>query len=141
MPAWKNPIPDAVPLGHDLVPLLEGPVPPALGYIRLLEGFLQLLAQSLALLSKDFSLLIGSPGIHCHCVFDLLGVRGKQRAKLLGLLALKCSPTSAGLRLNSQELEGRKLCNPSYSPPQHTQQCLHPGTTCPLMHSDPSDTR
>ena len=65
------PIPDAVALSHDLVPLLECPVPPALGHVRLLEGFLQLLAQSLALLSKDFSLLVGSPGVHRHCVFDL----------------------------------------------------------------------
>lgn len=65
------PIPDAITLCHDLVTLLEGPVPPALGHIRLLQGFLQLLAQSLALLSKDFYLLVGSPSIHCHCVFDL----------------------------------------------------------------------
>lgn len=78
-PARGFPIPDAVPLRHDLVPLLEGPVSPALGHICLLEGFLQLLAQSLALLSKEFSLLVGSPGIHCHRVFDLVGSRGKQR--------------------------------------------------------------
>lgn len=78
-PGQGFPVPDAIPLCHDLVPLLEGPVPPALGHIRLLEGFLQLLAQSLALLSKEFSLLVGSPGIHCHRVFDLLGSRGEQR--------------------------------------------------------------
>lgn len=67
------PIPDAVPLSHDLVPLLECPVPPALGHVCLLEGFLQLLAQSLALLSKDFGLFVGPPGVQCHCVFDLQG--------------------------------------------------------------------
>lgn len=87
----RCPVPDAVSLRHDFVPLLEGPVPPALGHIRLLEGFLQLLAQSLALLSKDFGLLVGPPSVHCHCVFDLMGMEGKQRGRLLGLLAQKCT--------------------------------------------------
>jgi hypothetical protein len=76
----RAPIPDAIALCHNLVTLLKGPVSPALGHIRLLEGFLQFLAQSLALLSKDFHLLVGSPSIHCHRVFDL-GVRGRQRRR------------------------------------------------------------
>ena len=84
----RGTVPDTVPLCHNLVPLLEGPVPPALGHICLLEGLLQLLAQSLALLSKNFSLLVGSPGIHSYRVFDLMGMKGKQR-RLLGLLAQK----------------------------------------------------